>query len=114
MGYSCTSISDPHVKTKKPVNGLDDVTVWLIAGEGKTPKSYYLASKFIAAHCQTNIFPGTELPNQISGSGKLTGKSIPISKTTLLSLIRTDSANFVRGFYETHNTIIISALQVLL
>ncbi|MGR9000140.1 MAG: hypothetical protein ACU88J_13985, partial [Gammaproteobacteria bacterium] len=64
MRYSCTEIPEPpRVKTSKFVCGLEGVTVWLIAGEGKSPKSYYIAAKFIATNCEPNLYPGTDLPN---------------------------------------------------
>jgi hypothetical protein len=64
---SCTAIPEPRVKTGKSVSGLEGVTVWLISGEGKKDKSYYLAATFIAKKCELNLYPGTGLDRR---SGK--------------------------------------------
>jgi hypothetical protein len=48
MGYSCTDIPEPRVQTSRQVAGLEGVTVWLVAGEGSKPKSYFLTAKFVA------------------------------------------------------------------
>lgn len=113
MKYSCISIPEPRVKTSKSISGLEGVTVWLIAGEGSSPKRYYLASKFIAKKCLPNHYPGTNLPNQISGEGKLFGLSIPLDRTQLLDTLRAKSANFVNGFYEIKDPTIVKSLQIL-
>lgn len=113
MRYSSTTLTDPHVKTKNSVAGLDGVTVWLLAGEGNSPKSYYLAAKFIANKCETNKFPGTELPNEISGVGTLYKLSKPMNGTSLLHEIQTKSSNFQKGFHEIKDCSIISGLTAL-
>lgn len=114
MGYSCVDILEPRVKTSRPVMGLEGVTVWLVAGEGKSPKSYYLTAKFIASRCQTNVDPGAKLSNLIAGDhGALFKKSISITGTSLLELIQKESANFARGFYESKDVNIISGLERL-
>lgn len=113
MGYSCTSIPEPRVKTSKSVSGLEGVTVWLIAGEGDSPKRYYLAAKFIASKCEPNRYPGSELPNQISGEGTLFGLSKPIDGTPLFDALRSKSANFVNGFYEIKDAAVVKSLQAL-
>lgn len=113
MRYSCTEIPVPRVKTSKSVSGLDGVTVWLIAGEGKSPKSYYLAAKFTATKCEPNLYPGTDLPNQISGEGTLFKKGILLNGSTLLKLLQNKSANFVNGFYESRDPTAIAYLEAL-
>lgn len=113
MGYSCIAIPSPRVKTSKSVANLEGVTVWLIAEEGERPKRYYLASKFVAKMCEMNLYPRTELRNQISGDGKLLGISIPLDGTALLDTLRNRSANFVNGFYELKDATAIRALEIL-
>ena len=113
MGYSCVDIPEPRVKTSRPVTCLEGVTVWLIAGEGKSPKSYYLTAKFIASRCETNFDPGSKLSNLIAGDGTLFKKSISVTGTSLLELIQKESANFVRGFYESKDANVISGLEKL-
>jgi hypothetical protein len=90
MGYSCTAITEPHVKTANPVEGLEGVKVWLIAGEGKSPKAFFLAAMFVAEKCETDFYTGTDLPNNISGTGKLFGKSIGIGRNPIYKLIKKD------------------------
>ncbi len=113
MGYSCTAILTPQVRTKNSVSGLTGVKVWLIAGEGERPKSYYLASTFVADQCRPAHFPDPKLPNLIAGAGTNFGLSISISGSSLLELLKSDSANFRRGFYETFDHTVISQLQRL-
>lgn len=113
MGYSCMDIPNPRVKTSKPIEGLEGSTVWLIAGEGKSPKSYYLASKFTIEECATGKYPGTKLLNEVSGSGRLMNKTIPMNSTLLLSQLQKLSANFVNGFCELRDASVISSLTAL-
>jgi hypothetical protein len=113
MKYSCTAIPEPRVKTLKPVASLEGVTVWLIAGEGKSPKRFYLTIKFIAKKCQSALYPGTEFPNQISGEGELLGLSIPLNGTPLLEALRTNSLSFRKGFYEIKCETVVKGLQSL-
>lgn len=113
MGYSCIDIPEPRVRTGNDVEGLEGVTVWLVAGEGEAPKSYFLASKFVATRCETNFFPAPKRRNLIAGDGELFARRIPLDDTGLIELIRKESANFVRGLYETHNPTIVSALKAL-
>ena len=113
MSYPSTDLTDPHVKTKNPVTGLIGVTVWLIAGEGKSPKSFFIASMFIADKCEKNKFPGTNLPNQISGVGTLYKLTKPITGTILLDQIRMESLNFRKGFHKVEDAKIIAGLLAL-
>lgn len=113
MGYSCVDITEPRVQTSRSIEGLEGATVWLVAGEGKSPKSYYLAAKFVASRCGPNPISGSKFPNLITGEGNLFKKTVPLCGTALLELIRTESANFVRGFYEAKNAAVIVGLKAL-
>lgn len=113
MGYSCIDIPAPQAKTSKNILGLEGVTVWLIAGEGDSPKCYYLTSTFIADKCEQNRYIGEKLNNQISGRGRLLKKTIPISETPLLKALKKQSANFVNGFGELKDIMVIKGLQAL-
>ena len=114
QGCSSTTITKPHVKTGKTVTGLEGVTVWLIAGEGKSPKSYFIAAKFIADKCLLNEHPEEEkLKNGISGKGTLYKLTKPITGTVLIDKIKKESTNFRKGFHEvTDNTIINDLLKL--
>jgi hypothetical protein len=111
MGYSSTSLISPRVKTKNPVVGLEGVTVWLIAGEGKSPKSFYVAAKFTATTCEPSKYPGTALPNEISGAGTLFKFALPIDATPLLKALKGESRNFRNGFHEVSDPAVIAALE---
>lgn len=113
MGYSCTEIKEPRVQTRNPVVGLEGTTVWLFAGEGSSPRSYFLAATFVTSRCEPDSFPSSKFPNLIAGNGTLFGKRIPLDGTSLLRLVRKESANFARGLYEAKKTTTISALQAL-
>lgn len=113
MGYSCAAIPEPRVKTSKPVVGLEGATVWLVAGEGDSPKSYYLASRFVVDKCEPSKHLGTPLPNEVSGAGVLLRTSVCLDATPLLAQLRRLSANFVNGFFELRDPAAISALKAL-
>ena len=113
MGYSCTAIETPSVKTSKSVAGLEGSTVWLVAGEGKSPKNYYLASTFVIEKCEPYKHLGTKLPNELSGTGTLLGTSVSLNMTPLLRELQRLSANFVSGFCELRDMAVISALKAL-
>ena len=111
QGYSSTTITEPHVRTSRNVTGLEGVTVWLIAGEGKSPKSYFIAAKFIADKCLLNQYPEEEeLKNGISGKGTLYKLAKPITGTPLIALIKRKTANFI-GFQEITDIKIIDGLM---
>ncbi len=113
MGYSSTAIRAPSVKTSKPVGGLEGSVVWLVGAEGKSLKSYYLASRFVVDKCEPNKYPGTDLPNVVSGKGVLFGTRICLDSTPLLDELRRYTANFVRGFGELHDSALRAALERL-
>lgn len=113
MGYSCTDIPVPRVKTDKLVIGLEGATVWLVAGEGASPKRYYLTSRFIIDKCEQNKDIGTRLSNEVSGSGVLLGMSVPLNTTSILKQVMRLSANFVNGFFELRDPDAIAALKTL-
>lgn len=62
MKYSCTDIPEPRVQIRKPVEGLEGVALWLVAGEGESPKSYFLAAAFVASRCEPGSFPAPNFP----------------------------------------------------
>lgn len=113
MGHSCADIPDPRVQTARPVSGLEGVTVWLVAGEGQRPKSYFLCAKFLVSQCEANSIRGSEFPNVLRGKGRLFGTSIPLDGTKVLLRIQKESANFARGLFETRDLIVMSALSEL-
>jgi hypothetical protein len=113
MGYSCTAIPVPRVKTSKPVSGLEGSTVWLVAGEGKSPKSYYLASRFVVEECAPGKHLGTDLPNEVAGVGDLFGTRISLDTSPVLEQLQRVSANFVNGFCELRDPAVVSALKAL-
>ena len=113
MGYSCTAIPVPRVKTSKAVAGLEGATVWLVAGEGESPKRYYLASNFVIQKCEPNKHPDNKLCNQVSGTGILLGLSVCLDAMPLLDDLRKLSANFVNGFFELRDAKAIADLKAL-
>ena len=113
-GVPCTSLAYPRVRTKKAVVGLEGSIVWLIAGVGKkSPKHYFIASRFVILKCETDKYIGEKQPNEASGTGRLMGLTIPIDGTALLDSLRLKSANFVSGFCEIQEPSTIAALKAL-
>jgi len=112
-GILCTELPYPRVRTKKRVIGLEGSTVWLIAGVGLSPKSYYLASTFTIVKCEPDKYPGEKLPNEVSGRGHLLGMRVPLDGTDLLGKLKRQSANFVSGFCEIRDSTLISSLTAL-
>jgi hypothetical protein len=103
----------PLASTSKSVVGLEGATVWLVAGEGRSPKSYYLASRFVIEECAPDKHTGTKLPNEASGTGVLFGTTFALNTTVLLEQLRKLSANFVNGFFELRDPATIAALKAL-
>jgi hypothetical protein len=110
----CTNLPYPRVRTKKKVFGLEGSVVWMIAGAGKSPKSYYLVSTFIIDKFEPNKYPGDDLPNEVSGTGRLFGLSILLDQTSILEKLKRQTANFASGFFEINNSAIISEFESLL
>ena len=113
MGYSCTKIPTPRARTGKPVRGLEGSTVWLVAGEGGSPKSYFLAAHFVVDKCESDKHLGTKLTNEVSGAGVLHGPRLRLDGSSLLEGLRRGSANFVSGFSEIRDPSVITALKAL-
>ncbi len=111
MGYSCTEIPVPRVKTRKPIAGLEGATVWLVSGEGESPKSYYLASRFVVEKCETDKHLGAILPNEISGTGVLLGTAVCLDSTALLKSLKRVTANFVNGLCELRDPGVVAELR---
>jgi hypothetical protein len=113
MGYSCTAIPEPRVTTSKPVVGLEGSTVWLVAGEGESPKRYYLASRFVIEKCEPDKHLGTKLCNEVSGNGVLLGTGVCLDALPLLQQLKRLSANFVNGFFELRDARTVADLKAL-
>ncbi|NBW49860.1 MAG: hypothetical protein EBR49_07160 [Betaproteobacteria bacterium] len=113
MGYSSSAMTEPKVKTSKRIMGLEGAMVWVIAGEGKRPKSYFLASRFIVKRCTYGKYIMSDLPNEISGDGQLFGKSVPLDGLPILGELRRVSANFRKGLFEVADISVIATLRTL-
>jgi hypothetical protein len=111
-GILCTDLPYPRVRTRNKVLGLEGAVVWVVAGVGKSPKSYYLASTFIIEKCEPDKYPGDKLPHEVSGSGNLLGLRVRLDQT-LIENLKLKTANFARGFSEMRDLTIVAALKSL-
>jgi hypothetical protein len=75
--------------------------------------SLFALTEFVANRCEPNSISGSKFPHLIAGPGRPFKKSMPLSGTSLLERVRKESANFVRSFYETKDSAIISGLSAL-
>ena len=112
-GLLCTKLPYPRIRTKKSVVGTEGATVWVVAGIGKSPKRYALTSTFRINECRDGKNPGTDLPNEAWGPGKLLGDSIPLDGTVILADLKRMTANFVSGFREITDPTIVAELKRL-
>lgn len=113
MGALDTSLRHPRVRTRRPVVGLEGSTVWLIAGAGTSPKSYYVASRFTIEKCEPDKYLGEKLSNQVSGEGRMLGRSVPLDGSELLAQLKQRSANFVSGFCSITDPSVIAGLKAI-
>jgi hypothetical protein len=109
----CTRLPYPRLRTKRPVAGTEGGVVWVVAGMGSSPKRYVLTSQFTIEKCEENKYPAEDLPNEVSGTGRLFGASISLDRTTLLDTLRRVSANFISGFREIDDPSLIAQLKAL-
>ena len=100
--------------TNNRVSVSDGQAVWVISGEGASPKSYYLTSLFIVAGYKEGSYAKPDFANEIRGvTGQLWGKKHPIMGDTLDMLLE-DSLNLQKGFYKTDNALLIDEFRKLI
>ena len=114
MGFSASSLSMPIIFTNKSVKKLNSNIVWLISGEGKKDKDYFLAAKF-----KVNYTSGcTEHPkfkNSASGVGTIYGETIPLNDLPVFKIIKDDiTNNFRNGLTEIKAPDVINFLESLI
>lgn len=69
MGFSVNSLSEPLIYTNKPVGKLSSNIVWVISGEGVSPKLFQLAAVFKVHKVAAGTYEHPDFKNSASGSG---------------------------------------------
>lgn len=112
IGDSVLNIDKLEVFTNKSVIGSRNAVAWVISGVGeRSPKKYYASMAFIIdkEHTGSNRFEGFE--NSVSGEGIILKEPIDITNEPWLTVLKKDTANFVRGFTKIHNLSVVRELE---
>jgi hypothetical protein len=113
MGYSISAMSEPHIFTDKSVKYLPSNTVWLISGEGKSPKTFYLAAAFKPHRTTSGTYDHPDFKNAAYGVGRIFGESIQLNGLPWFEALKADQQNFRNGLFEITDSNIIEALTKL-
>lgn len=113
MGYSASTMPEPRMFTDKSVKNVSGNAVWLISGEGKSPKSFYLAAVFKSNRTSTGTYDHPKYKNAAYGPGHIFGETIEVTRLPWFQQLKSDQKNFKNGLSEVTNVAIIAELQKL-
>jgi hypothetical protein len=111
MGYSASKLSEPKLHTDKSVKNLSSNRVWLISGEGLSPKKFYLAAVFRVNRVTDGTFDHPDFSNSAYGVGHVIGESIPLNGLPWFELLKSNLNNFKNGLSEIIDKDIIKELE---
>lgn len=114
MGYSASEIKELCIYTSKSVKKLSGNAVWLISGEGKSPKTFHLVLVFKANRTSSDTYRHPPYKNAAYGdTGEIFGKSIELTDFPWFDPFKKDHQNFKYGLFEVTDKAIINELRKL-
>jgi hypothetical protein len=110
MGYSARDVDVLSIVTNKSATGAKGARVWLITGEGKSPKQYYLRGVFTVESVSKSTHP--EFKIQVAGSaGKLFDPMVRIDTQPWFNQFRSSQGNFGLGFQPINDPVVVRGLR---
>jgi len=113
MGYSASSLLDPRAFTNNPVDELPNNALWLISGEGKSPKEFFLAAVFKVYQAKTNCYDHPLFKNAAYGHGHIFGETIRLNGLSWFESFKKSMSNFKYGLCEIEEKDVIVELRKL-
>ena len=108
MGRSLRESDPLTVLSSKPVERLLHNTVWIVVGEGSSPRRYSLGSVFVVDDCGLSGVDGFK--NYARGQGQLIDPPTPLNEQEWFPQLIKTMANFSLGVQELKEPLIIEAL----
>lgn len=113
MGYSASKLKIPEIFTNKSVRYLPGQTVWIISGEGKRHKSYYLAGVFQVDQTVMGSSADAGFKNSARGPGYVFGEVICLDGLPWFKQLQKQQINFRNGLTELKDDHAVQELQRL-
>src|SRR5680860_319534 len=111
MGFSASKLGEPKLHTDKSVSSLSSNRVWLISGEGCSPKDFYLAAVFKVNKVSAGTYDHPKYKNSAYGTGHIIGESIKLNGLPWFEALKSNLNNFKNGLSEINNSDIIKGLE---
>lgn len=99
--------------TDKSVTKVSGNAVWLISGEGKSPKSFYLAAVFKPNRTASGTYDHPKYKNAAYGPGHILGETIELTGLPWFEQMKADQKNFKNGLSEVTDAVIIAEFRKL-
>lgn len=110
MGYSALDVDALSIVTNKPAAGAKGSRVWLITGEGRSPKQYFIRGIFTVDSVSRSDHPKFKI--QVAGTaGKLFDPMIRIDAHAWFPQFRHSQGNFAFGFNSINDPVIVDGLR---
>ena len=113
MGFSASKLDEPKLHTDKSVKNLSSNKVWLISGEGSSPKDFYLAAVFRVNKVTAGTFDHPDFKNSAFGVGHIIGETIKLNDLPWFELLKSNLNNFKNGLSEVTDTDIVKELETV-
>jgi hypothetical protein len=111
MGYSASKLPEPKMHTDKSVGSLSSNRVWLLSGEGKSPKTFYLAAVFKVNRVSSGTYDHPKFKNSAYGVGHIIGEKIVLNGLLWFEALKSNMNNFRNGLSEITDRTIIAELE---
>jgi len=113
MGRSVSSLSEPRMFTDKSVKYVRLNAVWIISGEGKSPKVFYLATVFKPNKTTIGVYDHPDFKNAAYGAGHIFGETIELNRIGWFESLKVEQQNFRNGLFEVTDSKIIDEMRKL-
>lgn len=111
IGYSASELDEPKIFTDKSVRYLSSNKVWLISGEGRSPKDYYLAAVFIVNRTSSDCYDHPDFKNAAYGVGYIIGEKIYLNGLPWFERLKSEMSNFRNGLTQIKDISVIKEME---
>ena len=113
MGFPASKLESPRIYTSNSVRRLPSQAVWLISGEGSSPKSFYLAAVFKVNRVCAGTYEHPSFENSAHGEGRIFGESICLNGLPWFEALKEEMLNFKNGLAPLQNEVALEELRCL-
>jgi len=112
IGFPASKLDEPKMFTRKSVRNLSSSRVWLISGEGKSNKEFYLAAVFKVNRTTSGTFDHPDFANSAYGIGHVIGEKIKLNGIPWFEDLKANLNNFKNGLTELTDDNIVKELEL--